>query len=148
MNILLVKGSQYLFFLIINLFFIGVQFANVENNTQCSSRQVPPSQYLMSGFPPTNEQQYLAGTPKPELATLSHYILVSSCIYLYMNIGIIYIYIVTTKLQRTSRCQKSKGKKSKDWINVMENYTVWKVSWYMTGWESINKQKRGRNIQL
>ena len=30
------------FFLIINLFFIGVQFANIQNNTQCSSRQVPP----------------------------------------------------------------------------------------------------------
>ena len=32
-----------LLFLIINLFFIGVQFANIQNNTQCSSRQVPPS---------------------------------------------------------------------------------------------------------
>ena len=32
-----------LFFLIINLFFIGIQFANIQNNTQCSSRQVPPS---------------------------------------------------------------------------------------------------------
>ena len=30
------------FFLIINLFFIGVQFANIQS-TQCSSRQVPPS---------------------------------------------------------------------------------------------------------
>ena len=30
------------FFLIINLFFIGVQFTNIQNNTQCSSRQVPP----------------------------------------------------------------------------------------------------------
>ena len=27
----------------INLFFIGVQFANIQNNTQCSSHQVPPS---------------------------------------------------------------------------------------------------------
>ena len=31
------------FFLVINLFFIGVQFPNIQNNTQCSSRQVPPS---------------------------------------------------------------------------------------------------------
>ena len=31
------------FFLIINLFFIGVQFNNIQNNTRCSSRQVPPS---------------------------------------------------------------------------------------------------------
>ena len=33
----------YYYFLIINVFFIGVQFANRQNNTQCSSRQVPPS---------------------------------------------------------------------------------------------------------
>ena len=31
------------YFFIINLFFIGVQFTNIQNNTQCSSRQVPPS---------------------------------------------------------------------------------------------------------
>ena len=31
------------FFLIINLLFIGVQFAHIQNNTQCSSHQVPPS---------------------------------------------------------------------------------------------------------
>ena len=30
----------HFFFLIINLFFIGVRFANIQNNTQCSSRQV------------------------------------------------------------------------------------------------------------
>ena len=34
---------HYFFFLIINLFFIGVQFANIQNNTQCSSHQVTPS---------------------------------------------------------------------------------------------------------
>ena len=28
---------------LINLFFIGVQFTNIQNNIQCSSRQVPPS---------------------------------------------------------------------------------------------------------
>ena len=33
----------FLFFLMINLFFIGVQFVNIQNNTQCSSHQVPPS---------------------------------------------------------------------------------------------------------
>ena len=33
-----------LFFFLNNKFiFIGVQFANIQNNTQCSSRQVPPS---------------------------------------------------------------------------------------------------------
>ena len=32
-----------LFIFLINLFFIGVQFTNIQNNTQCSSRQVPPS---------------------------------------------------------------------------------------------------------
>ena len=36
-------GFAVLFFLIINLCFIGVQFANIQNNTQCSSHQVPPS---------------------------------------------------------------------------------------------------------
>lgn len=38
-------------------------------------------------------------------------------------------------------------KKSKDWINVMESATVWKVSWDIMGWESINKQERIKNIQ-
>ena len=32
----------FIIFLIINLFFIGFQFANIQNNTQCSSRIVPP----------------------------------------------------------------------------------------------------------
>ncbi|XP_038296041.1 RNA/RNP complex-1-interacting phosphatase homolog isoform X2 [Canis lupus familiaris] len=39
---LLTETGEFYFF-IINLFFIGVQFANIQNNTQCSSRQVPPS---------------------------------------------------------------------------------------------------------
>ena len=41
----------YLFFIfLINLFFIGVQFANIQNNTQCSSRQVPPLGLVEPGF--------------------------------------------------------------------------------------------------
>ena len=39
-------------FFIINLFFIGVQFANLQNNTQCSSRQVPPSVPITHSPPP------------------------------------------------------------------------------------------------
>ena len=41
-------------FLIINLFFIGVQFANIQNNTQCSSRQVPPSVPVTNSPPPSS----------------------------------------------------------------------------------------------
>ena len=37
------KLDKVLFLKIINLFFIGVQFANIQNNTQCSSHQVPTS---------------------------------------------------------------------------------------------------------
>ena len=33
--------SFFFFFLIINLLFIGVQFAHIQNNTQCSARQYP-----------------------------------------------------------------------------------------------------------
>ena len=40
------------FYFIINLFFIGVQFANIQNNTQCSSRQVPPSVPITQSPPP------------------------------------------------------------------------------------------------
>ena len=40
------------FFLIINLLFIGVQFAHIQNNTQCSSRQVPPSVHVTHSPPP------------------------------------------------------------------------------------------------
>ena len=36
-------SQNFILFLIINLFFIGVQFANIQNNTQCSSHQVTPS---------------------------------------------------------------------------------------------------------
>ena len=32
---------SFFFFLIINLLFIGVQFAHIQNNTQCSARQYP-----------------------------------------------------------------------------------------------------------
>ena len=32
-------------FIFLCIFFIGVQFANIEYNTQCSSRQVPPSEW-------------------------------------------------------------------------------------------------------
>ena len=39
-------------FLIINLFFIGVQFANIQKNTQCLSRQVPPSVSATKSPPP------------------------------------------------------------------------------------------------
>ena len=35
-----------------NFIFIGVQFANIQNNTQCSSRQVPPS-VPVTHSPPT-----------------------------------------------------------------------------------------------
>ena len=55
---LLVLATPYLamffsfFFLIINVFFIGVQFANIQNNTQCSSRQVPPSVPITHSPPP------------------------------------------------------------------------------------------------
>ena len=40
------------FLIIINLFFIGVQFANIQNNTRCSSRQVPPSVPVTHSPPP------------------------------------------------------------------------------------------------
>ena len=36
----------------INLFFIGVQSTNIQNNTQCSSRQVPPSVPVTHSPPP------------------------------------------------------------------------------------------------
>ena len=34
-------GLLWIEFFLIDLFFIGVQFTNIQNNTQCSSRQVP-----------------------------------------------------------------------------------------------------------
>ena len=37
---------------IINLFFIGVQFPNIQNNTQCSYCQVPPSVPINHSPPP------------------------------------------------------------------------------------------------
>ena len=41
--IIKLEPTSFLFyFFIVNLFFIGVQFTNIQNNTQCSSRQVPP----------------------------------------------------------------------------------------------------------
>ena len=49
---LVISIVPFSFFLIINLFFIGVQFANIQNNTQCSSRQVPPS-VPVTHSPPT-----------------------------------------------------------------------------------------------
>ena len=36
------RALSVIYFFIINLFFIGVQFTNIQNNTQCSSHQVPP----------------------------------------------------------------------------------------------------------
>lgn len=39
-------------FLYINIFFIGVQFSNLQNNTQCSFRQVPPSVPVTHSPPP------------------------------------------------------------------------------------------------
>ena len=39
----LLTDEQTFFFFKINLFFIGVQFTNIQNNTQYSSHQVPPS---------------------------------------------------------------------------------------------------------
>ena len=45
-------GTLFISFLIINLFFIGVQFTNIQNNTQCSSRQVPHSVPVTHSPPP------------------------------------------------------------------------------------------------
>ena len=45
-------GCCLFFFFIINLFFIDVQFANLQNNTQCSSHQVPPSVPVTHSPPP------------------------------------------------------------------------------------------------
>ena len=50
--------SSFIFFdflfLYINLFFIGVQFANIQHNTQCSSHQVPTlfHKFFVSGGKP------------------------------------------------------------------------------------------------
>ena len=46
------KESFKKIFLIINLFSIGAQFANIQNNTQYSSRQVPPLVPVTHSPPP------------------------------------------------------------------------------------------------
>ena len=62
----------FFFFLIMNLFFIGVQFANIQNSTQCSSRQVPPSVpvTIHPHPPPSSPSTTPLPTPGPRLFTV------------------------------------------------------------------------------
>ena len=46
------KKHKNIDFFLINLFFIGVQFVNIQNNTQCSSCQVPTSVPTTQSPPP------------------------------------------------------------------------------------------------
>ena len=49
----------FLLFLIINLFFIGVQFANIQNNTQCSpSVPITHSPHPLSSSPSTSPTSF------------------------------------------------------------------------------------------
>ena len=47
---LLIYLSIYLFIYLINLFFIGVQFANIQNNTQSWDSNTTPSSKSLSGL--------------------------------------------------------------------------------------------------
>ena len=61
------------FFFIINLFFIGVQFANIQNNTQCSSHQVLASSCNHDGciLPEPHVEKGLVDRRKPGQAGCS-----------------------------------------------------------------------------
>ena len=53
-----------------NLFFIGVQLTNIQNNTQCSSRQVSPSVPVTHSPPPPTSSPYSTPSSFPRVSSL------------------------------------------------------------------------------